>query len=102
MKRLPITLSTVFEMLTADELHRFPTLDHWFCRPLSKPHAEGLSPEAKRRRRLAQVRMCRFGRLCGLWEGEGGHSPHRPVTAQHVSPSSGAEAQRHRGPPQGT
>jgi hypothetical protein len=58
MKRLPISI-TVFEMLTADELHRFPTLDHWLTRPLSKPHAEGLSPEAKRHRRLAQTRLYR-------------------------------------------
>jgi hypothetical protein len=57
--RLPISIA-IFEMLTADELHRFPTLDHWLTRPLSKPHAEGLSPEVKRHRRLAQVRMCRW------------------------------------------
>jgi hypothetical protein len=56
--RLPISLA-IFEMLTADELHRFPTLDHWLTRPLSKLQAEGLSPEAKLHRRLAQVRACR-------------------------------------------
>jgi hypothetical protein len=59
MKRLPISITAVFEMLTASEFKQYPTLDHWLCRQLEKPHAEGLSPEAKRHRRLAQTRLCR-------------------------------------------
>jgi hypothetical protein len=58
-KRLPIQLATVFELMTVDEVQRYPTLDHWLTRELSREHAAALSSEAKRHRRLAQVRLCR-------------------------------------------
>ena len=59
MKKLPLSTSTIFELLTAAELSRYPTLDDWLTRALPKAHAEGLSPTAKHARRLAQIRMCR-------------------------------------------
>jgi hypothetical protein len=59
MRKLPISPSTLFELLTADELARYPTLDHWLTRELPRAHVEGLSKEAKRHRKLAQIRACR-------------------------------------------
>ena len=57
-RRLPISITTVFEMLTASEFERHPTLDSFLTPELSREHLAGLSKEAKKARRLAQIRMC--------------------------------------------
>jgi hypothetical protein len=44
MKKLPLSTSTIFELLTAAERSRYPTLDDCLTRALPKAHAEGLSP----------------------------------------------------------
>jgi hypothetical protein len=36
----------------------WPNLDAWLSRPLPREHVAALSPEAKKARRWAQIRVC--------------------------------------------
>jgi hypothetical protein len=58
MRKLPDSFVTIFEMITVDELRRYPTLHHWLNRELDREHLAGLSAEACKARRLAQIRLC--------------------------------------------
>ena len=36
----------------------WPTLDSWLSRPLHREHVAALSPDAKKERKRAQIRLC--------------------------------------------
>ena len=38
----------------------WPTLDSWLSRPLTREHVAALSPEARRERKRARVRVCKL------------------------------------------
>jgi hypothetical protein len=41
------------------EMSGYTSLTHWMARPLSKEAVAALSPEARRERKRAQVRLCK-------------------------------------------
>ena len=82
-RRLPISITTVFEMLTASEFERHPTLDSFLTRELSREHLAGLSKEAKKARRLAQTRLCRYRQKMAKAVARLDSSPANDATSRH-------------------
>jgi hypothetical protein len=57
MARPTVTIPPVTILM---EMAGFSSLTEWLARPLPKEHVAKLSPDAKRTRKRAQVRMCKL------------------------------------------
>jgi hypothetical protein len=53
--RIELSVSVIFEL--ASDLTKWPTLDDYLTRPISREHARALSPAAKEARQRARVRV---------------------------------------------
>jgi hypothetical protein len=50
----PPSLRTILELVEG----YWPNLDAWLSRPLDRAHVAALSPDAKKARKRAQIRVC--------------------------------------------
>ena len=50
----------------------WPNLDSWLSRPLPRAHVVALSPEAKKARKRAQIRICKANKRRALLANVGG------------------------------
>jgi hypothetical protein len=57
MARPTVTIPPVTSLM---EMAGYGSLTEWLARPLSKEHVRTLSPEARRERKRAQVRVCKL------------------------------------------
>jgi hypothetical protein len=57
MARPSVTIPPVTILL---EMAGYGSLTEWLARPLPKDHVAALSPEARRERKRAQVRLCKL------------------------------------------
>ena len=56
-RKTPITVDQLAEMMGLADLLGWPNLDAWLSRPLPRAHVAALSPDAKKARRRAIVRI---------------------------------------------